>query len=300
MENNLLKTNDEQSLGGVYFSVTVILLLVANIIFSVVVSATGNVEQIQGELWYTAISFSLSGIVIIASALLFSRSNGFQFVKFCGFNKTKGKYYLLAIVTFLAIFFGLSTVNLKFIEFLQRFGYKYQAITLPEFSPLSFITVILTVCVLPAVAEEIAFRNILLNGIKTGSVILNATIGGFLFAIYHMNPAQTPYQFIIGFAFSLIAIKSRSVLPTVIAHFLNNLSVVLIEYFYPPFSVANGKFFIFTIAFSLASLVAVIVLLVFDKNDAEKQEKGGVKKFFVCSSLGVFICLLMWLANFLV
>ena len=76
MENNLLKTNDEQSLGGLYFSVTIFLLLVANIILSAILSLLGKVENIQGTLWFTAISFSLSGIVIIATTLIFSKVNG--------------------------------------------------------------------------------------------------------------------------------------------------------------------------------------------------------------------------------
>ena len=300
MENNLLKTNDEQSLGGLYFSITIILLLVANIVLSVVLSLIGNLENIQGTLWYTAISFSLSGIVIIASTLLFSKINGVKIGEFCGLKRAKAKYYLLAIATFVAIFFGLSSINLKFVEFLQNFGYKYEPVVLPRFSPINFIVVVIVACVLPAITEEIALRSIVLNGVKTGSVVLNATIGGLLFSIYHMNPAQTPYQFVIGFVFSIIAIKSRSVIPTVIAHFLNNFAVICIEYFCPGFTVWGSSFASLIIGLSLVCLISVIVLLIADKGNGEKQEKSGVKRFFAYASLGIAVCILMWISALLV
>ena len=300
MENNLLKTNDEQSLGGLYFSITIILLLVANIVLSVVLSLIGNLENIQGTLWFTAISFSLSGIVIIASTLLFSKINGVKIGEFCGLKRTKAKHYLLAIATFVAIFFGLSSINLKFVEFLQNFGYKYESVVLPKFSTINFIVVVIVACVLPAITEEIALRSIVLNGVKTGSVVLNATIGGLLFSIYHMNPAQTPYQFVVGFVFSIIAIKSRSVIPTVIAHFLNNFAVICIEYFWPTFSVWGSSFAPFIIVFSLVCLLSIIALLILDKEDGKKQEKGGVKRFFAYASLGIAVCILMWISALLV
>ena len=299
MERNLLKTNDEQSFGGLYFSATILLLVVANIVLTAVLSAVGNVQQMQGKLWFTLISFSLSGIVIVVTTLIFSSANKINPIKLCGFKKTDAKYYLLAVAAFVSIFFGLSNVNLKFIEFLEQFGYAYEPVQLPKFSPFSFIAVVFAVCVLPAFAEEIALRHIVLNGIKTGSVVLNAVIGGFLFAIYHMNPAQTPYQFIIGFVFSLIAIKSRSTIPTIIAHFLNNFAIISIEYFYPTFSLVGGKYFLVTVIPSLVRLVAIIAVLLLDGRD-EKSQKGGVKTFFAYSSFGIAVCLLMWTASLLV
>ena len=160
--------------------------------------------------------------------------------------------------------------------------------------------VVIVACVLPAITEEVALRAIVLNGVKTGSVVLNATIGGLLFSIYHMNPAQTPYQFMIGFVFSLVAIKSRSVLPTIIAHFLNNFAVICIEYFCPSFTVWGSSFAYFIVTLSLICLLFVIVLLVFDKDGGEKQEKGGVKRFFAYATLGIAICVLMWVSALLV
>ncbi|MBQ7374120.1 MAG: CPBP family intramembrane metalloprotease [Clostridia bacterium] len=298
MERNLLKVNGEQSLGGLFYSVTILLLLVANIVISFVIMATGVGTDLNGKLWYTVLSFSLSGVVIIVSTLIFSKANDTKFIKLCGFKKTDVKYYFLAISAFVSIFFGLSSVNAKFIEFLQNFGYEYQEVVLPEFSPLSFILVVFSACLLPAVTEEIALRNIVLNGVKTGSAFLNAVIGGLMFSIYHMNPAQTPYQFIVGFVFSLIAIKSRSVIPTVIAHFLNNFAIIVINYFLPIFSIAGGSTFYFIVIPSLISLTAIIAVLLLD--GADYKEKGGVKKFFTYASFGVVVCLLIWIANLLV
>ena len=87
-----------------------------------------------------------------------------------------------------------------------------------------------------------------------------------------MNPAQTPYQFAVGFAFSLLAIKSGSILPSAVAHFLNNLAVVCIEYFFPSFIFVGEMAVVVSILGSVVFVFALVLLLM--EKGGKNQEKG--------------------------
>ena len=50
---------------------------------------------------------------------------------------------------------------------------------------------------------------------------------GFCFALFHGSPEQTVYQFIVGCAFAFLAIKSGSILPSILMHFVNNGLLVI-------------------------------------------------------------------------
>ena len=220
-------------------------------------------------------------------------------MEYCGYKKTELKYYLLAVGLFVSVFFGLANLNNLFIDFLaDSFGYSPSVVELPRLTPANYVLVILTLCILPAVTEEIALRSVVQSGILSGNIIVNALIGGLLFALFHMNPAQTPYQFAVGFCFSLLSAKSKSTLPTTLAHFLNNLAVVTVEYFFPTlFTVGGWVTTAFTVL-GVVCLVGIIALIIIDKS--EKQEKGNLKVFFTCGLAGIVACALMWILNFAV
>lgn len=298
LKEDLLK--EDESSSGLYFSFLVIFVITLSVIFSAFALSKGAVEELSTKTWYVFTSFALSPLAIIAFTLVFTYFKGESIIKTCGWQKTELKYYVIALMAFISVFFGLGNLNTAFVDFLsKKFGYTANAITLPAFSVTNYLLVILTVCILPAIAEEVAMRGILLRGIKTNGVLLKATIGGLLFSLYHMSPMQTPYQFAVGFVFSLIAIKSSSTLPTTVAHFLNNFAIVTIEYFCPTLLASKGGFTTVITVVATACLGMVIALLLIDKNCKEKLEKGSLKNFFLYASFGIFICLAMWLSGFL-
>ena len=298
LKENLLKEDEGSS--GLYFSLLTVVVIALNVIFSIIILAYGNLEELSSRAWYVFLSFSLSPLAIIVFTLIFVCVKGERVIKAFGWNKTELKYYLLALVAFTSLFFGLGNVNEIFVEFLSdKFGYEPTPIKLPEYSVTNYLLVVLTVCVLPAIAEEIAMRGVVLNGVRCSSVLLRAVIGGALFSLYHMSPMQTPYQFAVGFIFSLIAIKSGSTLPTTLAHFLNNFAIVTIEYFCPTLFASKNGFMTAVTVLATVCFLVVIVLLFMDQKQEEKQEKGNLKDFFLHATIGILICSVMWLAGLL-
>ena len=78
--------------------------------------------------------------------------------------------------------------------------------------------------VLAPVAEEIAFRGAALSRLRNSfHPYIAALLSAMLFAAYHMNLAQFPYTFVLGFCFALVAQRSGNIIPCIILHMLNNL-----------------------------------------------------------------------------
>jgi sodium transport system permease protein len=81
----------------------------------------------------------------------------------------------------------------------------------------------------PAICEEALFRGPILRGLRTrlspaGAAILT----GLLFGIYHLDPWRLVPTAILGVALSGIALASDSIIPAMVAHFVNNACLILL------------------------------------------------------------------------
>ncbi len=83
------------------------------------------------------------------------------------------------------------------------------------------------------VLEEALFRGIILDGFlkryKPGKAIFWSA---FLFGLFHLNPWQFIPGFLIGLLLGYIYLKTRSLLPVILVHIVNNSFSYLIVYFY--------------------------------------------------------------------
>jgi sodium transport system permease protein len=81
----------------------------------------------------------------------------------------------------------------------------------------------------PAICEEALFRGPILRGLRTrlspaGAAILT----GLLFGIYHLDPWRLLPTAVLGVALSGIALASDSIVPAMIAHFVNNACLIIL------------------------------------------------------------------------
>lgn len=309
MNNDRKKTNakfTEVGFGAAYFSVAIISVLLVAAMFSFIVATftgggTGE-NSPAGKDWYMLLSACVTPFALAVSGLVFCKAFGENVKEACRIKKAEPKYYLYAVLLVAACFFGLSSLNGLFIDFLtEHFGYKPAQSALPSFSALNFILTIITVCILPAIFEEFLFRGILTRSLSGSGRLTAALIAGVYFSIFHMNPAQTPYQFVTGFCFCLLALESGSVFPSVVAHFLNNFVIVLLYYLVPSFESFTGIWLVVSVIGGLICLAAFLFLTLKGKIKDGKLEYGyDYKTFFLYSAIGVAACLLMWLSGLFV
>ena len=118
-----------------------------------------------------------------------------------------------------------------------------------------------------------------------GNTIILSLISALVFSLYHVNLYQFIYQFIYGFVLTYLAIKSKSVLPCILSHFINNFLVITFLYF----NIATTFYSIWHLISGIIILSCILFRLSFGE---EKPEKVGYGKMMLYSFFGIVICLI--------
>jgi sodium transport system permease protein len=94
----------------------------------------------------------------------------------------------------------------------------------------SLVAALAMFALVPAVCEEIVFRGILARALG-GSLrlIAAAVISAAVFSLYHLSLAQAVPTLTLGALLAVIAIRADSVLPTMVAHALNNVMAIVMS-----------------------------------------------------------------------
>jgi sodium transport system permease protein len=102
---------------------------------------------------------------------------------------------------------------------------------LGKHGPLSMGGAILLVGLLPAVCEEACFRGVVLTGLARSGSRTFAVVGSALaFGVFHVNPYHVAAAGTLGLVLGYAAYESRSLLPGVLMHFINNgLQMVMVR-----------------------------------------------------------------------
>jgi sodium transport system permease protein len=91
---------------------------------------------------------------------------------------------------------------------------------------------VLLFAAVPAVCEELAFRGFILTGLERGhrtrsAILLSALLFGFMHVLLSLFQ-QLFNATLLGLVLGLLAVRSRSIVPGIVFHFLNNaLGVVM-------------------------------------------------------------------------
>lgn len=91
------------------------------------------------------------------------------------------------------------------------------------------VTTLLALALLPAIAEELVFRGLLARALAQRSTILAIVGSAIVFSAYHMRPVQMVSTFPLGLALAYLAIRADSIVPSTIAHLLNNATVIVLQ-----------------------------------------------------------------------
>lgn len=199
---------------------------------------------------------------------------------FSNFRKTKPINYLLVILIGIVAFFVSSGISSIWISTLSGFGYTYtsSSSSVPVvFNVGYFLLTLFLTAVLPAFCEEFlnrgGFLTVLRERFSTLTVIL---LCGLEFGLFHANIDQVFYTACFGMLLAFVVIKTGSIFPAMIIHFLNNgISVVISfiddyapESFLQSFNVVFGGIG-FLIAFMISIPILVLLLLLLSRVNAE-------------------------------
>ena len=250
-----------------------------------------NVDK--SSLIFQIFSYLCAPLAVICSIGLLSFKKKENAIKYLSVNKPCKIVIISTILITFGMLFGLSEVNNLFVQFLNKIGFEIVEATLPEKSFLSVSLIIIFVCVIPAVFEEIAFSGIILNGLTNGGKVFAILLSGALFSLFHMSPEQTIYQFIVGVLYSIIILQGGNYLLTVASHLFNNLFIVLNYYFFN--LVFEGEVKIIITVLGLLSLIVGLIMTLRVKTTYEKLENK--RNIISGIPIGIIVCAFMWIIS---
>ena len=95
---------------------------------------------------------------------------------------------------------------------------------------LQFLIFLVCTVIIAPLCEEVIFRKLLLFPLRKYGDFPAVLLSAVIFALYHGNIDQLPYAVIAGFFFGIVAVRTNSIIPTIILHAVNNLLVAVVSY----------------------------------------------------------------------
>lgn len=218
-------------------------------------------------------------------------------------TKIPAVIYLLAILAgfiFRYLTIGISAIYQVIIRLL---GFTHiNSVSTIYSGPEVLIMDIICTAILPAIFEEITDRGIAMRMFDDVSSDRKKIVYmAILFALAHQNIVQTGYTFVGGLVISYFAIKTKSILPGMIIHFMNNFSSVIsgysrqkngiIAYYEDILYEFINKNFMLAILSWIASAVLIVALLryvrdIMKKNEKEKEIPAEPECFYTYTASG--------------
>ena len=176
------------------------------------------------DMLFNGLLSSLIFFMISAFHCLIKRKS---FATLFPFEKMGGKMAAMLSVIGLAIALASNYAADLTTDVFSLFGLQNQGgDMLGDGSMPAVLLYFLTVAVLPAFAEEFAFRGVIMGTLRPYSEGLALLVSSAAFALMHGNFVQIPFTFCCGLAFGFVVLKTNSLLPSIIIHFLNNALAV--------------------------------------------------------------------------
>ncbi len=211
-----LKINQEFNLLKFFFILQLIFLYYAG-------SAAQVFFEIKTGLFITEILF------IFLPAFIFIKTVHGDFLHNIKFKLINFKTALFSVFTALCCF-GFTTI----ITLLQSLILdpppsmlkQLQSVIVAE-SARDFFIITVAAALLPALCEETMFRGMILSTLEKKYGALKASmLCGLFFGIFHFSAYRFIPTAIIGFYLSMLKISTGSIIPSMIAHFINNFIII--------------------------------------------------------------------------
>lgn len=237
----------------IIFVVTTIVTQIVFLMFSSSLSAKFNVGITELNLIFNMISFVISLIL----PTIFIKTHVRKEQKKC--NLKQSIIYFIMCVPIMAV------IQIILGIVFEKLGLNYDVIdkaNLYNFDTtfqkiLSFIYI----AVLPAIFEEFYVRGAVLSFSKKYGEVFAVIASALLFAAIHMNISQAIFAFLAGVIFAMLTLKTNSIVPSMLLHFLNN-GYSAFELIFHENKVVLTSINLIYLLLIIVGIIAIIVFLV--------------------------------------
>ncbi len=248
---------------GKSFGLAVAAMLLVQVLLSAIFGQWIDMQSTHFKSWVFWLVQAIYTLAIGSVALVYSKISKTNFLTATKIKtKPQWAHICWGCLATLFLISLMTPVNEWFLDLIEMTGLKRPSVDMPvQLAPMLIVATLL-----PAFTEEILFRGTISQSLepsknKWGSV---ATCGA-LFALFHLNPAQTLHQFVLGCFLTLLVFRSGSIWTSVIVHFFNNFVAVMIIFFMPDQTVFITYGWIFALVGALG-FVGCVVGYIFTTN----------------------------------
>lgn len=292
----MLRTRYNKNDLGLSFA-TVTLAMVCYALFS---SSIALIFKFDKQYWWTVLQLTLNTLIIGASAFVYAAISRTNVVKATTINRKPPIAHIgWGVLSTLFLITMMVPLNNWVMEGIAKLGFTKPSVDID----LDIASMIIVACILPAFTEEIVFRGTIAQSLADGkNKLASLAIVGALFALFHMNPAQTIHQFVLGAFMALLVYRSGSVWTSVIVHLFNNVTaVVLSAVGADAFFEANAIWLFFVGLVGFAGCIVGYLFTTKSKWTVSQDEPvKSTTASNVCLGVAVGICAILWVLTLLV
>lgn len=253
----------------IYLSITMAVQLVVCNVLAIMIATTNGIDPQTIEVLlgleitkYSMLMSALAGAITIPILYIFYRKDKKQRV-YNEVVKTNLIGYILPVVFGMAVCFGFNwLIDIsRIIEIFPGFNEVAE-----NLYGGSLVFEVIAIVVVAPILEELLFRGIIYNRIKTVSnKAVAAIISALIFAIMHGNVVQGIYAFIIGICLVFVYEKYKALQFPMLFHAAANLlSVIITEV--TVISKALENQVVYTITGVVSLVIALIMVMAINNN----------------------------------
>ncbi len=139
---------------------------------------------------------------------------------------------------------------------------------------LGILTVCISFAIVPALIEEFVVRGVTMQPLRKYGDKFAILVSAFFFSVLHGNMFQIPYTFVGGLVLGYLAVKTKSLWPPMILHFVNNLYSAIVLIVSDNFSDKAGNYVAYAI-WILFFIFGIVGFIGYRKNsDRSALSKG--------------------------
>lgn len=221
---SLRKTSNR--VGGGMLLFIVFTTVISMILMAMTVTSGSSSLNLSTVMLYVinAIASLVGEFIAAAIIMAMCKTNINKAVKIKSVSIGDAVKYTLAAMGFVYVFnLLLSFMNIN----LSMFGFENKVSDYGSTSGTAEnIIYFIAIAVVPPIIEEFLFRGAILGSLRKHGDALAIVVSAVMFGFAHSNFIQTPVTFLTGLVLAYLTVKTNSLIPAIIVHFVNNSSSV--------------------------------------------------------------------------
>ncbi len=262
--------------AGAMFIGSYVLKLFLQIALVILLAVTDVPDTFTSTMGGICLITSLNELAFFLTPVAYGKIRGRNLITDMGFESRFSPWVALICVplTIALICFGSPLAN-AFIKLVDLIGYKTENVTSIVVDSGSDLALTLVfVALIPSIAEEYLFRGNIARGLSKNGYFFAIFVSSALFALMHGNPLQLVHQFILGVACAVLYFSTRSLIPSILLHFLNNATALVMGYFESmgkAIQLSAGWWALVCVAGLIVSVLLLWAIVVISKNYRAKH-----------------------------